>query len=446
MSTTVLAPIVLCVLGIIFGAILGAEYGSACYLWIVLGCIFGGAVHDFFIGMLSVRHNGLSLPGLIGVYINERAHKLARVFSLLLLLLLSAVFIYSPALILEGLTGGGKTMLYVWIAIIFGYYILATLVPVDKIIGKIYPIFAFAILFMGTALLFHLFKIWPSSTPEIWEGLQNKAPQNGSLFPCLFISIACGAISGFHATQSPIMARCIKNEKYCKPVFYGSMITEGIVALIWASVSTYFFYGGGAEALGFTIVGSMPEGGLAANQVLAGDAPRIVHIVSKGWLGAVGSFLAILGVVVAPITSGDTALRSSRMIIADSIGLSQKSLGNRLKMALPIFALTGLLLWFNISANDGFNVLWRYFGWANQSLAALSLWMISVYLLKRKEKTPHYLIALIPACFMTSVVVTFICTQKIGLNLPTRYASVIALLTVLVCLYYFFKYKKQNEL
>ena len=264
--------------GPIFGAIMGAKFGPASYLWIVLGCIFAGAVHDYFVGMLSLRHGGAGLPELVGSYLGNGTRKVMLVFSVVLLLLVGTVFVYSPALILGDMAGdGSRAAIMLWVGIIFIYYIVATLLPIDKIIGKIYPVFAIALLFMAAALMVCLFIKWPS-LPEIWDGLQNRGPSIGlkgqPIFPCLFITIACGAISGFHATQSPLMARCLKNEKLGRPVFYGSMITEGLVALIWAAVSSYFFFDGGAAEVGSD---------------LGAAAPTVVTKVSQSWLGILES-------------------------------------------------------------------------------------------------------------------------------------------------------------
>lgn len=386
--------------GPIFGAILGARFGPSCYLWIVLGCIFGGAVHDYFTGMLSVRNGGAGLPALVGKYIHPKAGGFATGFSVLMLLLVGAVFVYSPALILGDLAGGNST--FIWVIVILLYYILATLVPIDKIIGKIYPVFAIALLFMAVSLLGCLIVKWPANLPEIWDGLGNRNPAAGSLFPCLFITIACGAVSGFHATQSPIMARCLDNERLGRPIFYGAMITEGIVALIWAAVSSYFFFCGGNAEMG-------AEGVTAA--------PQVVTVVSRSWLGIAGGILAILGVVAAPITSGDTALRSIRLIVSDALHLDQAPIRNRLFISVPIMIVTGALLWFNIADESGFDKIWRYFGWANQTLAALALWAITGFL-SREKKGASFLIALLPAAFMTSVTLTYILTAKIGFRLP----------------------------
>ena len=292
--------------GPIFGAIMGAKFGPASYLWIVLGCIFAGAVHDYMCGMLSVRHGGASFPELVGDYLGKRTKTVMLVFSMILLLLVGTVFVYSPALILGDIAGdGSRGSIMLWVGAIFLYYVVATLLPIDKLIGKVYPFFAAALLFMAAALMVCLFMKWPS-LPEIWDGLGGWSEKAGlkdqPIFPCLFITIACGAISGFHATQSPLMARCIKNEKLGRPVFYGSMITEGLVALIWAAVSSWFFFDGGAAEVGSTT---------------AAAAPAVVTKVSEGWLGIFGGILAIIGVVAAPITSGDTAFRSARLIVAD---------------------------------------------------------------------------------------------------------------------------------
>ena len=414
--------------GPIFGAIMGAKFGPSAYLWIVFGCIFAGAVHDYFSGMLSVRHGGAGLPDLIGKYLGKAAKTVMLIFTVVLLILVGAVFVYSPAIILGGMTGGTTTALMIWISVVFVYYLIATFMPIDKIIGRIYPLFAFSLLFMAVALFIGLLVKWPS-LPEFWQGLGNRGPGIGlkgqPIFPCLFITIACGAISGFHATQSPLMARCMENEKLGRPIFYGSMITEGIVALIWAAISSYFFFGGGAAELGAP---------------MSASAPAVVTVVSKSWLGVLGGVLAILGVVAAPITSGDTALRSARLIVADALKVNQKSAGGRLAISLPIFVLAGLLLWFNIADENGFNTIWRYFGWANQTLSVFTLWAITVFLTRERGKGA-FLITLIPACFMTSTCLTYICIDKIGLHLPVATIPWIAAGTFIVSLLLFFLWK-----
>ena len=425
--------------GPIFGAILGAKFGPACYLWIVFGCIFAGAVHDYMSGMLSVRSGGLSVPNIVGQFLGRGAKGVLLVFSVILLLLVGAVFVYSPAEILGGEMNFGlanaDAAIMIWVLVVFAYYIIATLVPVDKLIGRFYPIFAFSLLFMAVALFLCLLVKWPS-IPEIGSAL---SPAGGGsridaspIFPCLFITVACGAISGFHSNQSPIMARCLKNEKHGRPIFYGAMITEGIVALIWAAVASWFFYDGGAAAVGVDL----------ANAGKGADPASIVRLVSKDWLGVFGGILAILGVVAAPITSGDTALRSARLIISDAIGLEQKKPSHRLAISIPVFAVVGLLLWLSISKPDGFTIIWRYFGWANQTLAVFVLWAATVYLLREKGGAA-YLITLLPACLMTAVVVTFICISKIGFNLPQSIVPALGALTFTVSLALFLSLKNK---
>ena len=415
--------------GPIFGAIMGAKFGPASYLWIVFGCIFAGAVHDYFTGMLSIRNGGAGMPELVKRYLGKGTSVVMLVFSIVLLMLVGTVFVYSPALILGDLaplSSTARTSIMIWVGIVFAYYIIATLLPIDKIIGRFYPLFAFALLFMAAALCVCLFVKWPA-IPEVWEGLGNMGEASGllkgqPLFPCLFITIACGAISGFHSTQSPLMARCLKNEKQGRPIFYGAMITEGIVALVWAAVSSYFFYAGGAAEVGSN---------------LSAAAPAVVTKVSRSWLGIFGGILAILGVVAAPITSGDTAFRSARLIVADFLKLPQKKHGNRLIIALPIFAVAALLLWYNIADENGFNTIWRYFGWANQTLACFSLWTATAWLTINK-KGGYYLITMLPAAFMTAVCLTYIGVDKIGFHLPSAWIPYIAVsvFALSVALYY----------
>lgn len=408
--------------GPIFGAIMGAWFGPASYLWIVLGCIFAGSVHDYMVGMMSVRHNGAGLPELVGTYLGGALRVFMLLFSLLVLLMVSAVFVYSPAAIMADY-GGSELM---WVGIIFAYYIVATLLPIDKVIARIYPVFAFALIFMALSLLVTMFVKMPS-IPEVWhighmDGWLDAQTVDGvdllgarsylsrhHLFPALFITIACGAVSGFHATQSPLMARCIGNERLGRPVFYGSMITEGFVALVWAAVSSWFFYSAGwrevvpPETVEAFVAQAGGENGRTLIQYFS--APLVVKYMCNGWLGIVGGVLAVFGVVAAPITSGDTSLRSARLIIADFVHLKQRSIAKRLLVAIPIFAtVVGLLLWQWTSPN-GFNLLWQYFGWSNQTLAAFALWTATVYLYRQKK---HYWITLVPALFMTAVSLAFI--------------------------------------
>ena len=414
--------------GPIFGAIMGAKFGPAAYLWIVLGCIFAGAVHDYLSGMLSMRNGGAGQPELIGIYLGDTTKKVMLVFSVFLLMMVGAVFVYSPALILGKICGDDLMWVYIWCIIIFAYYIIATMLPIDKIIGKVYPLFAVSMLFMAAALMAVLFIKWPA-LPELSDGLSGEGFIT-PIFPALFITIACGAISGFHATQSPLMARCIKHEKMGRPLFYGAMITEGLVALIWATVSMYFFYGGAAQELG---------------QPLTLQAPEVVTAVSEGWLGTFGGLLAMLGVVAAPITSGDTALRSARLIIAEFVHLEQKSIMKRIWICIPLFGATFLLLYFNISNPEGFNVIWSYFGWGNQTLAVFTLWAITVYLVREHKA---YWITLLPAIFMTVVCSTFLMVSKnaFGFDMMVGYGVGGAALIISVAWFCTWKYKNGKHI
>ncbi len=420
--------------GPIFGAIMGAKFGPAAYLWIVFGCIFAGAMHDYLSGMLSLRNGGVGLPELIGKYLGNTTRIVMLIFTVILLLLVGAVFVYSPATILHNF-GGSMTM---WFAVIFLYYLLATLMPIDKIIGRIYPLFAISLIFMALGLLVALIIKWPT-LPEIWNGLGNMGMKNDpnwtdSIFPGLFITIACGAISGFHATQSPLMARCMTNEKQGRPIFYGAMITEGIVALIWATVSMYFFYG--KPTPGMEAFAAMP-----GVNGMATSAPTVVKVVCDSWLGTIGGILAMLGVVAAPITSGDTALRSARLIVADFLHIDQRPFMKRILVCIPIFAASlGLLLW-QVGNPNGFNVVWQYFGWANQALSVFTLWMLTVYLARGRKP---YVIALIPALFMTAVCTTFLLVSPNALALPKTLGYILGVVCVVIALLQFFWWKSRR--
>lgn len=441
--------------GPIFGAIMGAWYGPSAYLWIVFGCIFAGATHDYLSGMLSIRHKGANLPTLVGIYLGPWARRAILFFAVFLLLMVGVVFVYSPALLLKHYCLSE----FWWVLIIFGYYILATILPIDKIIGRIYPLFAISLLFMALALMVVLFIKMPD-LPEWWSNLDlaNKNTptyilgtqsyfDSNPLFPCLFLTIACGAISGFHATQSPLMARCIKSERLARPVFYGSMITEGVVALIWATVSSYFFYNGGWRE-----VVDEPTINAFLGQATATDgktllqyftAPNVVNYVCTGWLGIIGGLLAILGVVAAPITSGDTAFRSARLIIAEALHMEQKQLAKRFLIALPLFAVGLALLIWQIDNKDGFQTIWQWFGWSNQTLAVFTLWTITVYL-TQKEKC--YWITLLPAIFMTMVCSTYIFISKTTLHLCPETSYLLGgITTAVVTMAYTIWFKRQKK-
>ncbi|MFO7869724.1 MAG: carbon starvation protein A [Bacteroidales bacterium] len=379
-------------LGPIFGAIAGAMWGPVAFIWIVFGSIFGGAVHDYFSGMLSVKHNGLSITEIVGIYLGTFSKHVMSLFTVFLMIIVGAVFVLGPAKILMDSTSIFSSI-NTWISIIFMYYIIATLLPIHTIIGKIYPLFGFALIFMALGLIvaliignFHM----PELNAETATNLhthQEKFP----IFPMMFISIACGAISGFHATQSPLMARCLQNETHGRKVFYGAMISEGIVALIWAAIAMSF-YGGVRE-----LNGVMNE--------INGNAAVVVNEIANSLLGTFGAILAIFGVVAAPISTGDTAFRGARLIVADFFHISQSSISKRLLVSLPLF-----IGGFIFTLVD-FDVIWRYFAWANQTLAAVVLWTITVYLVK-EHKNLNFLITYIPALFLTAVIISyiFVCT------------------------------------
>ncbi len=421
--------------GPIFGAIMGAKFGPAAYLWIVFGCIFAGATHDYLSGMLSMRNGGVGLPELIGKYLGKATKDVMLVFTVLLLIMVGVVFVYSPAEILHGI--GGDSMM--WVCIIFGYYIIATMLPIDKIIGKVYPIFAFSLLFMACALMIVLF-IKKPELPELWTHFYNMGAEaqpekwTDAIFPALFITIACGAISGFHATQSPLMARCLKSEHMGRPIFYGAMITEGIVALIWATVASWFFYG--SPTPGYELIAGADKGFYTS-------APAVVNLVCNDWLGVTGAILAMLGVVAAPITSGDTALRSARLIVADWLKFDQSPIIKRLYISLPLFLCTILMLIWQINNPDGFNTIWQYFGWLNQALSVFTLWTLTVFLVR--EKKPFW-ITLIPALFMTTVCSTFLFVSKQAFGLPGTIGYPLGIASLLVaCVWFILWYRKYQQ-
>ncbi len=425
-------------LGPVFGAILGAAYGPVAFLWIILGGIFGGAVHDYFSGMMSVRQNGESIAEVVGKWLGISAKQFMRFFTVFFMILVGAAFMMGPAKILTVMIGSvkifgyeltGKTLLWSWVGIIFLYYFLATLLPIDKIIGRIYPIFGLALLFMalgiGGVLLIHGHAI-PEVTISNLHNMKTNA-EHYPIFPLLFITISCGALSGFHSTQAPLMARTIKNEKHGRFVFYGAMLTETFVALIWAAAAMVFFHGGVKGLNDF-----LTQQG--------GNPAKFVADISSAWLGKVGGLLAVLGVIAAPITTGDTALRSARLIVADFTKLKQDKMLNRLVITIPIFLIALALLFIK------FDALWRLMFWFNQILATIVLWAITVYLAKKHKL---YVITLIPAIFMTAVVVAYLFVAQETLAMSKTLGYTVALLTSLVitALFFYFhitKYSKQE--
>ena len=419
--------------GPIFGAIMGAKFGPVAYLWIVLGCIFAGATHDYLSGMLSIRNGGASLPELVGKYLGKTTRAIMLIFTVMLLIMVGTVFVYSPAEILHSM--GGDTMM--WVCIIFVYYVIATMLPIDKIIGKIYPLFAFSLLFMAAALMIVLFVKMPH-LPELWTNFYNMGKEaqpekwTDAIFPALFITIACGAISGFHATQSPLMARCLKHEKMGRPIFYGAMITEGIVALIWATVSMWFFYGDPTP--GYELIAGADKGFYTS-------APAVVNLVCNDWLGVTGAVLAMLGVVAAPITSGDTAFRSARLIVAEWLKMNQRPIARRLLICVPLFAVSIAMLIWQVKNPDGFYTIWQYFGWSNQTLSVFTLWTLTVWL--ARENKPYW-ITLIPAIFMTVVCSSFLVVSKnaFGFDITVGY-TVGAISFVVACVWFTLWYRKE---
>lgn len=403
-------------LGPIFGAIMGVMYGPAAFIWIVVGTIFAGAVHDFISGAVSIRAKGASLPEIVGHELGTSIKQVMRVFSLILMILVGAVFVSQPADLIAGMTPESLDRTF-WVVVIFVYYMLATVLPIDKLIGNLYPLFGFALLFMAFGILGVLI-FGDNLIPDGFsEGLTSRHPDNLPIFPMMFVSIACGAISGFHATQSPMMARCLKNEKLARPVFYGAMVAEGIVALIWAAAAITFT-GGYQELTTY----------MAEHNNSAG---ALVNDLSISWLGTFGGILALLGVVAAPITSGDTALRSARLIAADFLHIDQSKIGKRLLVSLPIFAASFFIMLID------FSVLWRYFAWCNQTLSVFTLWAVTVYLARKKKV---YIITLIPAMFMSAVSTSYIlyAPQPEGFGLPYNIAVGVGIgVAVLLCLLFF---------
>lgn len=421
--------------GPIFGAIQGILFGPAAYFWIVLGCIFGGAVHDYFAGMISLRRGGASLPEIVGDELGGVARLVMRIFALVLMVLVGTVFATTPAGLLSTMTGGWGFFgtIAFWTVVIFVYYIFATLLPIDKLIGRIYPLFGFALLVMAVGVLYGIFAN-EGAMPEITEAFSNHHPNSTlPIFPGLCITIACGAISGFHATQSPMMARCLKNEKLGRGVFYGAMITEGIVALIWAAAAIKF-----ADSL--NVAGATPYEKLLAAMTdpTTGkvNPAIIVNAICNSWIGSVGAVLAVLGVVVAPITSGDTAFRCARLIAADFLRIKQDKIIKRLLLCAPLFAISVVLMFVD------FQILWRYFAWFNQSLSVLTLWAITVWLAKNRK---FFYVTLIPALWMTMVCTTYILVAPEGFQLSAMSGNMLGGAITFTTLVLFVRWKARMK-
>lgn len=421
--------------GPIFGAILGILYGPSAYIWIVLGCLFGGAVHDYLAAMISLRQNGLSLPEIIGQQLGNSAKVILRVLTLVLMIMVGAAFTMTPAGLIASLTpswGVCGTALF-WTIIIFAYYLLASLLPINKVIGNIYPVFGFVLILMAVMVLLGIFT-HSGFMPEITEAFTNHHPQQEMpLFPGICITISCGAVSGFHATQSPMMARCLKKESLARPVFYGAMVTEGLIAMIWAGAAILFVSGLGVE-------GATPYeqvlNYLTDNGAHTPNPTILINALCNSWFGSVGAVLAILGVVFAPITTGDTALRSARLILADALHINQSKLLKRMVVLLPVFALSIVLTCVE------FNVLWRYLAWINQTLAVFTLWAITLYLAKEKKA---YLVSLVPAAWMTAVCSTYILIAPEGFAIDATPSTIAGCVVTIFCLMMFHRFLIKNK-
>ena len=405
-------------LGPIFGALGGAIWGTSVYLWIVLGTIFAGGVHDYFAGMVSLREGGKSITEVVGKYLGAGVLNFMRVFMVILLILLSAVFTVGPAGLLEKLTGIPLQILVIAILL---YYFLATLLPVDKIIGRLYPIFGICFIVMALGVMFGMIF---SGLPMPELQLANLHPKGDAMpiFPFMFITVACGAISGFHATQSPIMARCLTNEHLARPIFYGAMVCEGIIALIWAAAGITFFHGTDA---------------LAAEISSAGAGAAVYKICEEAMGGGIGMVLAMIGVIACPITSGDTALRSSRLILSDWLDLAQSKIKNRLVFAVPMIIAVGIITQLD------YNSVWRYFAWTNQTVATIVLWMGAVYMSKKMEQRA-FLVPFIPAIFMTFVTVTYIIQAPEGFQFSAVFGNIVAAICTVICFLQFKNTCKPN--
>ena len=376
-------------LGPIFGALSGALWGPVVFLWITFGTIFAGAVHDYFSGMMSERNEGASISEISGIYLGGAMKNVMRVFSVVLLVMVGTVFAVGPAGLIQLLcTKGGSTGIFAsklfWLVLILVYYFIATFLSIDKIIGKIYPVFGICLIIMALGVALGIFTKG-YEIPEIWNNFANLHPQGTPIWSFMFITVACGAISGFHSTQSPLMARCMKSEKQGHFVFYGAMVSEGIIALIWAAAGCAIYTGEELLALG-------------------GGGSTAVYDVCSKTMGGVGIALAMIGVVVCPITSGDTAFRSARLTLADWFKIDQDSYANRLKLCIPVLGVGAFLGIGNALGFINYTVIWRYFSWTNQTLAMIVLWAASMYLFQEKK---NYWITAVPATFMSAVSSTY---------------------------------------
>lgn len=393
-------------LGPIFGAISGALWGPVVFLWITFGTIFAGAVHDYLAGMISMRHKGNSISEIVGIYLGPVMKTVMRIFSVVLLVLVGTVFATGPANLLAMLTPSVLNAKY-WLWVVIAYYFLATLVPIDKLIGKIYPVFGICLIVMAVGVAGGIV-VKGYAIPELT--LQNLHPGKTSIWPFMFITVACGAISGFHATQSPLMARCIPHEKEGRKIFYGAMTAEGVIALIWAAAGVAFY---------------QSPGGLSEAIARLGGQSGVVYEICNSLLGPVGAVIAMIGVIACPISSGDTAFRSARLVLADWFGVDQKPIKTRLMITIPLLA-TGALL-----SQVDITIVWRYFSWSNQTLAMIALWAAGAYLVKNRMRP---WIAIVPATFMSAVSFTYILMAPEGFQLGAAIAYPVGIVFAAGCI------------
>ena len=419
-------------LGPVFGAIAGALWGPSVFLWITLGTIFAGAVHDFSCGFLSLRHDGQSVAEITGIYLGSRVKICMRIFSIVLLVMVGTVFAVGPANLLvflfkgHGAQGTLLTNSYFWLALIFLYYFLATFLPIDKIIGRVYPLFGICLLVMALGVTGGMF-VQGYSVPEIT--FQNLHPAHLPVWPLMFVTVACGAISGFHATQSPLMARCITSEYESRTVFYGAMVMEGIIALIWAAAGCAIYEKTGGLMTGLQeMLKNSGQAGVVYDICLKTIGPLKLGGISFGLL------FVMIGVIICPITSGDTAFRASRLVLADWFKVDQKPFLKRLRLSVPLL-LAGIII-----SQLPYDIIWRYFSWSNQTLAMIVLWTATVYLYSKKQ---NYFITLVPAIFMTAVSSTYFLIAPECLHLPAYIAWPFGLfLTFVIAAYFIIKMKK----
>ena len=377
-------------LGPIFGALQGALWGPVVFLWITFGTIFAGGVHDYFSGMLSERNDGASISEVCGIYLGGLMKNVMRVFSIVLLVMVGTVFAVGPAGLIVTLfqnngAAGLVTNKEFWLWVILAYYFIATFISIDKIIGKIYPVFGICLIIMAVGVAIGIFTKAEFVIPEIWSNFHNMHPKGTPIWSVMFITVACGAISGFHATQSPLMARCMKSEKQGHFVFYGAMVCEGVIALIWAAAGCSLY----------AVTGGLNTG---LQEALANGQSAAIYDVCKKTMGGIGIALAMLGVIACPITSGDTAFRSARLVVADWFKIDQKAYASRLKLCIPLLAAGAII------GHLDYTIVWRYFSWTNQTLAMIVLWTASMYLYKEKK---NYWLTAVPATFMSAVSMTY---------------------------------------